>query len=47
VAEWTRGGFGYHRSFGHMVEFFRKLDFEQIKIDAGLAPTEDAVGSPS
>ena len=36
VEEMTKGGFGYHSIWQNLPDYIRKLDIEEIKINAGL-----------
>lgn len=38
VEEMTEGGFGYNKAFGNLVGYLRRLDIDEIRRRAGLAP---------
>jgi len=37
AAEWTEGGFGFHDEFQNLIRYFRDLDVDAVKREAGVA----------
>jgi protein tyrosine/serine phosphatase len=42
IDEWTKGGFGFHSVFKHLVKYFRKTDLKSL---APVRPTSRPAGS--
>ena len=36
IAEWANGGFGFHDAYQNLLYYFRQLDIEEMKLQAGL-----------
>jgi uncharacterized protein (TIGR01244 family) len=45
LREMTEGGYGYHRVWKNLPRWFRKLDIESLRKEAGI-PSPDDAGAP-
>jgi protein tyrosine phosphatase (PTP) superfamily phosphohydrolase (DUF442 family) len=36
IAEWTKGGFGFHDEFQNLINYFRRLDLNEMRRRAGV-----------